>query len=129
MPISGSSWAFQSDFIDFGFLFDMLKVIAATVTSDPETYSEAFLGKANAEYCRWILHPDKWGGLFKPFSFWLELKPWDPEFNKDSTDGLRRARILYIFRRDDIVRWICNHPRSDRARYLVGLLRARNCSL
>lgn len=40
----------------------MVKVIAATVASDPEKYSEAFLGKTNEEYCAWILNPEKWGG-------------------------------------------------------------------
>lgn len=43
-------------------MFDLLKVIAATVASDPEKYSEAFLGKPNAEYCNWILDTEKWGG-------------------------------------------------------------------
>ncbi|KAK4479473.1 hypothetical protein RD792_014987 [Penstemon davidsonii] len=42
-----------------------MKVIAATVLSDPETYSEAFLGKANEEYCAWILNPEKWGGAIE----------------------------------------------------------------
>lgn len=42
--------------------FEMVKVIAATVASDPEKYSEAFLGKTNEEYCAWILNPEKWGG-------------------------------------------------------------------
>lgn len=41
---------------------DLLKVIAATVASDPEKYSEAFLGEPNAEYCAWILDSQKWGG-------------------------------------------------------------------
>ena len=43
-------------------MFDLLKVIAATVASSPEKYSEAFLGKPNAEYWHWILDPEKWGG-------------------------------------------------------------------
>ena len=41
------------------------KVIAATVASDPEKYSEAFLGKTNDEYCAWILNSEKWGGMLK----------------------------------------------------------------
>lgn len=40
-----------------------LKVIAATVASCPEKYSEAFLGKPNEEYCAWIQESEKWGGL------------------------------------------------------------------
>ena len=41
---------------------NLLKVIAATVASDPTKYTEAFLGKPNEEYCAWILNPEKWGG-------------------------------------------------------------------
>lgn len=41
----------------------IIKVIAATVASDPTKYSEAFLGKPNEEYCAWILNPEKWGGM------------------------------------------------------------------
>ncbi|KAL6541132.1 OTU protein [Orobanche minor] len=44
---------------------ELRQVIAATVASDPEKYSEAFLGKANEEYCAWILNPDKWGGAIE----------------------------------------------------------------
>lgn len=46
----------------------MLKVIAATVASDPTKYSEAFLGKPNEEYCAWILDSEKWGGVLNFFS-------------------------------------------------------------
>lgn len=45
------------------YTFQNLKVIAATVASDPEKYSDAFLGKSNKEYCDWILNPEKWGGM------------------------------------------------------------------
>lgn len=41
------------------------KVIADAVRRDPETYSEAFLGKSNAEYQRWILDSQKWGGAIE----------------------------------------------------------------
>ncbi|KAE9596360.1 putative ubiquitinyl hydrolase 1 [Lupinus albus] len=44
---------------------ELRQVIAATVASDPEKYSEAFLGKPNAEYCNWILDPEKWGGAIE----------------------------------------------------------------
>ena len=40
-------------------------MIAAAVEGDPETYSEAFLGRPNADYCRWILDKDKWGGAIE----------------------------------------------------------------
>ena len=41
------------------------RVIAAAVEGDPDTYSEAFLGRPNADYCRWILGKDKWGGAIE----------------------------------------------------------------
>ncbi|KAK3025538.1 hypothetical protein RJ639_041016 [Escallonia herrerae] len=44
---------------------ELRQVIAATVSSDPEKYSEAFLGKKNEEYCAWILDPEKWGGAIE----------------------------------------------------------------
>ncbi|GAA0150565.1 cysteine protease [Lithospermum erythrorhizon] len=44
---------------------ELREVIAATVVSDPEKYSEAILGKANEEYCAWILNPEKWGGAIE----------------------------------------------------------------
>ena len=31
----------------------MAQVIADAVAGDPVTYNEGFLGKDNAEYCRW----------------------------------------------------------------------------
>ncbi|KAK8706038.1 hypothetical protein V6N13_049619 [Hibiscus sabdariffa] len=44
---------------------ELRQVIAATVASDPTKYSEAFLGKPNAEYCSWILDSEKWGGAIE----------------------------------------------------------------
>lgn len=44
---------------------ELRQVIAATVISDPVTYSEAFLGKPNEEYCNWIMDPEKWGGAIE----------------------------------------------------------------
>jgi hypothetical protein len=41
------------------------RVIAETVAGDPEEYSEAFLGKPNQEYCRWIQDSQKWGGAIE----------------------------------------------------------------
>ncbi|CAI9787819.1 unnamed protein product [Fraxinus pennsylvanica] len=41
---------------------ELRQVIAATVASDPEKFSEALLEKPNEEYCAWILNPEKWGG-------------------------------------------------------------------
>ncbi|XP_078037253.1 yod1 deubiquitinase [Augochlora pura] len=43
----------------------MRDVIANAVAADPEEYSEAFLGRPNLEYCKWILKPDSWGGAIE----------------------------------------------------------------
>lgn len=41
------------------------KLIAECVQKDPQTYNSAFLGQENADYCRWILNPDHWGGAIE----------------------------------------------------------------
>eukprot|EP00271_Cylindrocystis_brebissonii_P022927 TRINITY_DN906_c0_g1_i1.p1 TRINITY_DN906_c0_g1~~TRINITY_DN906_c0_g1_i1.p1 ORF type:complete len:211 (+),score=40.56 TRINITY_DN906_c0_g1_i1:129-761(+) len=41
---------------------ELRQIIAATIMSNPEKYSDVVLGKPNAEYCEWILNPEKWGG-------------------------------------------------------------------
>lgn len=43
----------------------MRNIIAEHVSSDPETYTEAFLGKPNREYCDWIRRIDSWGGAIE----------------------------------------------------------------
>lgn len=43
----------------------MRELIAGIVMSDPETYSEAFLGKSNSNYCKWIMESDSWGGAIE----------------------------------------------------------------
>ncbi|CAH2071828.1 unnamed protein product, partial [Iphiclides podalirius] len=43
----------------------MRQIIAMEVASDHETYSEAMLGKPNAEYCTWIQQPSSWGGAIE----------------------------------------------------------------
>lgn len=41
------------------------QVIADCVAADRETYTEAFLGRPNREYCTWILNEDHWGGAIE----------------------------------------------------------------
>lgn len=41
------------------------RAVAAAVSADPFTYNEGFLGKNNAEYCKWITDPSKWGGAIE----------------------------------------------------------------
>eukprot|EP01027_Heterolobosea_sp_BB2_P014449 GEZU01020752.1.p1 GENE.GEZU01020752.1~~GEZU01020752.1.p1 ORF type:complete len:320 (-),score=110.92 GEZU01020752.1:56-1015(-) len=38
------------------------QVIANVIAGDEFTYNEAFLGKSNKEYCKWITDSDHWGG-------------------------------------------------------------------
>lgn len=44
---------------------EMRNLIAQIVASDPESYSEAILGKTNQEYCDWIRRDDTWGGAIE----------------------------------------------------------------
>eukprot|EP00741_Cyanophora_paradoxa_P024699 tig00000282_g23843.t1 len=41
------------------------RLIANAVGADPEEYNEAVLGKTNAEYQKWILSPNSWGGAIE----------------------------------------------------------------
>jgi len=43
----------------------MREVIASVVGSDPDKFSDVFLGRPNADYCRWILDKDAWGGAIE----------------------------------------------------------------
>lgn len=43
----------------------MRKIIAETVASDKERFDDAFLGKSNADYCKWILDDNHWGGAIE----------------------------------------------------------------
>ncbi|XP_041970882.1 ubiquitin thioesterase OTU1 [Aricia agestis] len=43
----------------------MRQIIAMEVASDKDTYTEAFLGKSNVEYCDWIQQPTSWGGAIE----------------------------------------------------------------
>lgn len=43
------------------------RIVADAVQGDPDTYSEAFLGKSPAKYVTWILDPKHWGGAIELF--------------------------------------------------------------
>lgn len=49
----------SSESLDVGYL---RQLIAGIVSSDREKYNDAFLGRSNDDYCKWILNPDSWGG-------------------------------------------------------------------
>ncbi|XP_071484253.1 ubiquitin thioesterase OTU1-like [Diadema antillarum] len=44
---------------------ELRNLIVNVVSSNPEFYNEAFLGKPNLEYCQWIKNPDSWGGAIE----------------------------------------------------------------
>ncbi|XP_069798395.1 ubiquitin thioesterase OTU1 [Narcine bancroftii] len=44
---------------------EMRNLIAQIVASDPDSYTEAVLGKSNQEYCKWICRNDTWGGAIE----------------------------------------------------------------
>uniref|UniRef100_UPI00398E7B09 ubiquitin thioesterase OTU1 n=1 Tax=Pristiophorus japonicus TaxID=55135 RepID=UPI00398E7B09 len=44
---------------------EMRNLIAQIVASDPNSYTEAVLGKSNWDYCNWIQQSDTWGGAIE----------------------------------------------------------------
>jgi len=46
---------------------ELRSIIASIVSKDPATYTEAFLGKPNKDYCAWIRNPNSWGGGIELF--------------------------------------------------------------
>ncbi|XP_043932392.1 ubiquitin thioesterase OTU1 [Protopterus annectens] len=44
---------------------EMRSLIAQIVASDPDSYSEAMLGRSNSNYCDWIRRDDTWGGAIE----------------------------------------------------------------
>ncbi|GJQ09232.1 hypothetical protein GpartN1_g1023.t1 [Galdieria partita] len=48
-----------------GSVEELRHIISETVRLNPDLYSEAFLGKSNQEYSRWILLPETWGGAIE----------------------------------------------------------------
>lgn len=43
----------------------MRELIAGVVISEPVTYNDAFLGKSNQDYCKWIMNKESWGGAIE----------------------------------------------------------------
>jgi len=46
---------------------ELRQIIASIVSNDSSQYSEAFLGKPNKEYCKWICDGNSWGGGIELF--------------------------------------------------------------
>ncbi|KAL3219697.1 hypothetical protein MRX96_030249 [Rhipicephalus microplus] len=57
--------ALSSGDYDAGASGALRQVIADCVAADKETYTEAFLGRPNREYCTWILNEEHWGGAIE----------------------------------------------------------------
>ncbi|OCK84393.1 OTU-domain-containing protein [Lepidopterella palustris CBS 459.81] len=55
--------ALLSDVLDG--MTELRSVVATAIQDDPETYTAAVLDKAPDDYCRWIQHPDSWGGAIE----------------------------------------------------------------
>ncbi|CAO3677267.1 unnamed protein product [Umbelopsis ramanniana] len=53
---------------------ELREVIAASIRSDPITYSDAILGRPADQYVDWILKPNSWGGA-------IELAIFSKHFN------------------------------------------------
>lgn len=43
----------------------MRQHVAETISREPYNYTDAFLGKPNEEYCKWILDDKSWGGAIE----------------------------------------------------------------
>ena len=46
---------------------ELRQIIAGIVSTDKTTYSDAFLGKSNKDYCKWIRDKNSWGGGIELF--------------------------------------------------------------
>jgi ubiquitin thioesterase OTU1 len=82
----------------------MRELVAATVKSQPEMYSEALLGKPNKDYCKWIQLDDSWGGAIEiailSSYYGLEIDVVDTQnaiINKFGEDQNYGQRILLIY--------------------------------
>lgn len=72
------------------------KVIAHCVCNDQDTYSEAFLGKPNKDYCKWICDGNSWGGGIELFilsqHFQTEIAVVDTQSGR--VDSLEKINII-----------------------------------
>jgi len=53
---------------------ELRKVVHDAVLSDPDTFSEATLGKPPKEYAEWVLQPNSWGGQVELFVLSTHLR-------------------------------------------------------
>ena len=60
-----TTYHITTQLIEYINLFISREVIASVVSSDQEKYCEAFLGRNNSDYTRWIQTKDAWGGAIE----------------------------------------------------------------
>ena len=68
----------------------MRQLIAGVVSGDPEFYNEAFLGRTNDEYCKWIVGQDSWGGAIEVS---ILSKYYNTEIDVVDTQSIRIDRF------------------------------------
>ncbi|XP_028405706.1 ubiquitin thioesterase OTU1-like [Dendronephthya gigantea] len=68
------------------FSSELRKLIVETVSRDPVTFNEAFLGRSNKEYCEWISNPERWGGAIE---ISILSKYYETEINVVNTENGR----------------------------------------
>lgn len=76
--------------VDITSASQMRELIAGMVMSDPVTYSTAFLGKSNGDYCSWIMRDDSWGGAIE---ISILSKYYDTEIDVVDTQTCRIDRF------------------------------------
>ena len=82
----------------------MRKIIADTVSSDPETFNEGILGRTPEDYCKWILDKNNWGGAIElailSAKYSIEIVAVDTQnvrFNRFGEDKNYSKRIFVIY--------------------------------
>ncbi|KAI8581903.1 hypothetical protein K450DRAFT_229800 [Umbelopsis ramanniana AG] len=80
---------------------ELREVIAASILSDPITYSDAILGRPVDQYVNWILKPNSWGGAIELaiFSkhFEIEIDSFDVANGRTDKFGQYDERILLMY--------------------------------
>ena len=59
------NYVMENGLLDLNSGTQLRELIATVVMSDPETFSAAYLGQSNEDYCRWIMLEDSWGGAIE----------------------------------------------------------------
>ncbi|KAF2459557.1 hypothetical protein BDY21DRAFT_282359 [Lineolata rhizophorae] len=94
------SSALLSDAIDG--MTELRSLCAAAIAANPDLYSAAVLQQEPAEYCRWIQHPDSWGGAIElgvlSQHFGVEIASVnvsDGRVDRFNEDAPRRCILVY----------------------------------